>query len=154
MPDTQPAAPFARRLLWLARENPDQVRWIGAVVGIFLLIYFLPAGTARFDNAVLEGIRLTHWYAREHVILCLLPAFVIAGAMACVIYRFRIPVATGEGNSIRAFRAMRPIMTRNYDALSGYAQAQRTGILRPLILPWASCASALSAYSVLTATKA
>ncbi|WP_290788625.1 permease, partial [Halomonas sp.] len=35
-----------------------------------------------FDNAVLEGIRLTHWYAQEHVILCLLPAFVIAGAMA------------------------------------------------------------------------
>ncbi len=44
----------------------------------FLLIYFLPAGTARFDNAVLEGVRLTHWYAREHVILCLLPAFLIA----------------------------------------------------------------------------
>jgi len=75
-----PTAP--RRLLTLARENPEQVRWLGAVVGIFLLIYFLPAGTARFDNAVLEGIRLTHWYAREHVILCLLPAFVIAGAMA------------------------------------------------------------------------
>ncbi|PRY71998.1 small redox-active disulfide protein 2 [Halomonas ventosae] len=52
------------------------------MVGIFLLIYFLPAGTARFDNAVLEGIRLTHCYAQEHVILCLLPAFLIAGAMA------------------------------------------------------------------------
>ncbi len=65
MSDTQPAVPFARRLLSLAQENPDQVRWIGAVVGIFLLIYFLPAGTARFDNAVLEGIRLTHWYAQR-----------------------------------------------------------------------------------------
>ena len=51
----------------------------------FLLIYFLPAGTARFDNAVLEGVRLTHWYAREHVILCLLPAFLIAGAMSTYI---------------------------------------------------------------------
>lgn len=81
MPDSDtPTAP--RRLLAMARENPEQVRWLGAVVGIFLLIYFLPAGTARFDNAVLEGIRLTHWYAQEHVILCLLPAFVIAGAMA------------------------------------------------------------------------
>ncbi|WP_253450946.1 permease [Halomonas sp. Y3] len=74
--------PVPRRLLAMARENPEQVRWLGAVVGIFLLIYFMPAGTARFDNAVLEGIRLTHWYAQEHVILCLLPAFVIAGAMA------------------------------------------------------------------------
>ncbi|RVU31194.1 hypothetical protein EOE65_08360 [Neptunomonas marina] len=48
----------------------------------FLAIYFLPIGQARFDNAVLEAIQLTHWYAREHVVLCLLPAFVIAGAMA------------------------------------------------------------------------
>jgi len=55
------------------------------MIGAFLLIYFLPAGNARFDNAVLEGIRLTHWYAQEHVILCLLPAFIIAGAMAVYI---------------------------------------------------------------------
>jgi uncharacterized protein len=83
MSESKPApSSFSGRLIELARENPEQVRWLGAVVGIFLLIYFLPAGTARFDNAVLEGIRLTHWYAQEHVILCLLPAFVIAGAMA------------------------------------------------------------------------
>jgi uncharacterized membrane protein YraQ (UPF0718 family) len=55
------------------------------MIGAFLLIYFLPAGNVRFDNAVLEGIRLTHWYAQEHVILCLLPAFIIAGAMAVYI---------------------------------------------------------------------
>ncbi|HAI30029.1 MAG TPA: hypothetical protein DCM48_10850, partial [Thalassospira sp.] len=42
-------------------------------------------GTGRFDNAVLEAVYLTNWYAREHVILCLLPAFVIAGAMAVYI---------------------------------------------------------------------
>lgn len=83
MSESKPATPsFPYRLLDLARENPEQVRWLGAVVGIFLLIYFLPAGTERFDNAVLEGIRLTQWYAQEHVILCLLPAFLIAGAMA------------------------------------------------------------------------
>ncbi|WP_240153899.1 permease [Stutzerimonas stutzeri] len=51
----------------------------------FLLIFFLPLGQPRFENAVLEGLRLTQWYAREHVILCLLPAFVIAGAMAVYI---------------------------------------------------------------------
>ena len=42
-------------------------------------------GQPRFDNAVLEGLSLVRWYAREHVILCLLPAFVIAGAMAVYI---------------------------------------------------------------------
>src|SRR3546814_617940 len=51
----------------------------------FLLIFFLPMGQPRFENAVLEGLRLTQWYAREHVILCLLPAFVIAAAMAVYI---------------------------------------------------------------------
>lgn len=76
------AAAKISRLRNLIRDNSTQVRWMGAVVGTFLLIYFLPAESARFDNAVLEGIRLTHWYAQEHVILCLLPAFVIAGAMA------------------------------------------------------------------------
>ena len=55
------------------------------VLVIFLAIYFMPAGTSRFDNAVLEAFALVHWYAQEHVILCLLPAFVIAGAMAVYI---------------------------------------------------------------------
>ncbi|MFG6158167.1 permease [Halomonas sp. 1390] len=82
MPDTRPHRSVPLQLRALARENPDQLRWLGTVVGLFLLIYFLPTGSARFDNAVLEGIRLTQWYAQEHVILCLLPAFVIAGAMA------------------------------------------------------------------------
>lgn len=64
------------------RQNPAQARLMLLMVSGFLAIYFLPLGTARFDNALLEGFRLTHWYAREHVILCLLPAFVIAGALA------------------------------------------------------------------------
>ena len=51
----------------------------------FLVVYFLPVDSERFSNAWLESIRLTNWYAREHVILCLLPAFAIAGAMAVYI---------------------------------------------------------------------
>ena len=73
------------KLSSLYQENPQQGRIMLLMVAIFLVIYFLPAGNTRFDNAVLEGIRLTHWYAQEHVILCLLPAFVIAGAMAVYI---------------------------------------------------------------------
>ena len=45
----------------------------------FFICYFLPVGTSRFDNAVMEALYLIKWYAREHVILCLLPAFLIAG---------------------------------------------------------------------------
>jgi len=54
---------------------------LAMVVG-FGGLYFLPVGTARFDNAVTEALALTRWYAREHVLLCLVPAFFIAGAIS------------------------------------------------------------------------
>ncbi|MDD3765365.1 MAG: permease [Nevskiales bacterium] len=51
----------------------------------FLAVFFLPVGHPRFDGAVTEALQLTRWYAREHVVLCLLPAFLIAGAIATFI---------------------------------------------------------------------
>jgi hypothetical protein len=51
------------------------------MAGAFLLLFYLPVGTARFDNAIMEALQLAKWYAREHVILCLIPAFFIAGAI-------------------------------------------------------------------------
>ena len=47
----------------------------------FLACFFLPVGKARFDGAVMESLHLVRWYAREHVLLCLVPAFFIAGAI-------------------------------------------------------------------------
>jgi uncharacterized membrane protein YraQ (UPF0718 family) len=73
------------KLTTLYRKNRGQSHLLLLILAVFLVIYFIPAGTARFDNAVLEAIRLTNWYAQEHVVLCLLPAFVIAGAMAVYI---------------------------------------------------------------------
>jgi uncharacterized membrane protein YraQ (UPF0718 family) len=49
---------------------------------VFLGVYFLPVGEDRFDGAILESFELAKWYAREHVILCLVPAFFIAGAIS------------------------------------------------------------------------
>jgi len=48
----------------------------------FLAVYYLPIGNTRFDNAVFEALALVKWYAREHVLLCLVPAFFIAGAIS------------------------------------------------------------------------
>jgi len=73
------------KLTSLYRENREQSHLLLLILGVFLVIYFIPAGNARFDNAVIEAVRLTNWYAREHVILCLFPAFIIAGAMAVYI---------------------------------------------------------------------
>jgi uncharacterized membrane protein YraQ (UPF0718 family) len=55
---------------------------LALIAGAFAVLYYLPVGSARFDGAVLEALHLTKWYAREHVLLCLVPAFFIAGAIA------------------------------------------------------------------------
>lgn len=52
---------------------------------VFLGFYYMPVGAGRFDNAILEAFHLARWYAREHVLLCLIPAFFIAGAIAVFI---------------------------------------------------------------------
>lgn len=58
---------------------------LAAVVGVFLAFYYLPVGGDRFDRSILEGLHLAKWYAQEHVLLCLIPAFFIAGAIAVFI---------------------------------------------------------------------
>ena len=54
---------------------------LSIIIAVFLVSYYLPEGRTRFDNAILEAFQLVRWYAREHVILCLVPAFFIAGAI-------------------------------------------------------------------------
>ncbi|RJO65580.1 MAG: permease [Myxococcales bacterium] len=51
-------------------------------LAVFLGFWFLPVDSLRFNSALHEAFALTSWYAREHVILCLIPAFFIAGAIA------------------------------------------------------------------------
>jgi uncharacterized membrane protein YraQ (UPF0718 family) len=59
---------------------------LGIITAVFLAGYYLPVEklgeSSRPLNAVWESIRLVHWYAREHVLLCLVPSFFIAGAIA------------------------------------------------------------------------
>lgn len=74
-----------KQLVELYGNNKSEWNRLLFILVVFLIIYFIPVGTERFDNAVLEAVRLTNWYAREHVILCLLPAFLIAGAMSVYI---------------------------------------------------------------------
>lgn len=51
------------------------------MTGVFLLAYFIPWESARVASAVQESFLLMAEYAREHVLLCLVPAFFIAGAI-------------------------------------------------------------------------
>ncbi|OGT88190.1 MAG: permease [Gammaproteobacteria bacterium RIFOXYA12_FULL_61_12] len=92
-----PIAAWQTRLRQTVQENPTELRWLVWMIGLFLLAFFLPVGTPRFDNAVLEGLALLHWYAREHVILCLIPAFLIAGAIAVFVSRDAVMKYLGPG---------------------------------------------------------
>jgi uncharacterized membrane protein YraQ (UPF0718 family) len=53
---------------------------LGLLAG-FVAVYFLPIEAVRFQGALIEAVKLAKWYAREHVLLCLVPAFFIAGAI-------------------------------------------------------------------------
>lgn len=61
------------------REEYKTFLWI---LGFFLFAYFLPIGDDRFREAILSAFALAKWYAQEHVLLCLVPAFFIAGTIA------------------------------------------------------------------------
>lgn len=52
------------------------------IVAVFTGCFFLPVELPRVQTALLESLYLVRWYAREHVLLCLVPAFFIAGAVA------------------------------------------------------------------------
>ena len=53
----------------------------------FAAIYFLPWEAPRLQTAILEGFAMLGDYAREHVLLCLVPALFIAGAISVFLNR-------------------------------------------------------------------
>ena len=52
------------------------------IIIVFTGCFFLPVEIPRVQSAIMESLHLVKWYAREHVLLCLVPAFFIAGAVA------------------------------------------------------------------------
>ena len=62
-------------------SSRKELKILGGLIAFFLVLYTLPVETARFQGALVEAFKLAKWYAREHVLLCLIPAFFIAGAI-------------------------------------------------------------------------
>jgi hypothetical protein len=56
-----------------------------ALVLVFLAAYFIPFSRLNVQNALMEAFLMAQEYARQHVLLCLVPAFFIAGAIAVFI---------------------------------------------------------------------
>ena len=61
------------------RKSPNKSLLL--VFGVFLLAYFIPFDAPQISRAIQEAFLMLGDYAREHVILCLIPAMFIAGAI-------------------------------------------------------------------------
>src|SRR4030066_1729076 len=61
------------------KEQYKSFLWI---LGFFLFAYFMPIESESFKGAILAAFDLAKWYAQEHVLLFLIPAFFIAGTIA------------------------------------------------------------------------
>lgn len=59
--------------------NLKKLYWI---VGIFLVMYFLPLGSPKITFAILEAFKLLQWYVINHTLACVVPAMFIAGAIS------------------------------------------------------------------------
>jgi uncharacterized protein len=66
-------------------ERLQQLRTLGIMLAVFLAAYFIPFGAPRFLSGLHEAFFLLQDYARQHVLLCLIPALFIAGAVSVFI---------------------------------------------------------------------
>ena len=74
------------------------------IAAVFLALYFLPLGRPQFDSAVMESLHLVQWYTREHVLLCLVPAFFIAGAISVFVSQASVMKYLGaKANKVLAY---------------------------------------------------
>ena len=97
-------AAFEQASVMIEEPPPiSQIYWkdiwkpLSIIAGIFLVFFWLPINSSRFTGAVIESLALAKWYAREHVLLCLVPAFFIAGAIACFVSQAAVMKYLGAG---------------------------------------------------------
>ena len=63
-------------------EKLKELKVLGIMLAVFLAAYFIPFESVRFKGGVLEAFYMLQDYARLHVLLCLVPALFIAGAVS------------------------------------------------------------------------
>jgi len=83
--------------------EPSLIDWkviwkpLSIIAGVFLVFFWLPIDNSRFSGAVIESLALAKWYAQEHVLLCLIPAFFIAGAISVFVSQAAVMKYLGPG---------------------------------------------------------
>ncbi|MCU0893515.1 MAG: permease [Rhodospirillales bacterium] len=85
-------------------EWKTEGRTLLLLTAAFLAALWLPFDAPRFEGSLHEAFALLQWYAREHVVSCLLPALMIAGAIAVFISQGAVIRLLGAGaNKVVAY---------------------------------------------------
>ncbi len=71
----------AQRIQFIMNARSEWKRF-ALLTAVFLGAFYMPLSSARFSGALTGAFGLLHEYARDHVVLCLLPALFIAGAIS------------------------------------------------------------------------
>lgn len=66
-------------------EKWKELKILLIMIAVFIGAYFIPFTSARFLNGIHEAFFMLQEYARLHVLLCLIPALFIAGAVSVFI---------------------------------------------------------------------
>ncbi|MEA3446253.1 MAG: permease [Bacteroidota bacterium] len=74
-----------------------EIKILAWIIIAFLAVFFMPLESLRFQEAIDATLDLSRWYAQEHVILCLLPAFFIAGVIAVFVSQGAVIKYFGAG---------------------------------------------------------
>jgi hypothetical protein len=83
---------------------PKDAKIFLAFVAVFLAAYFIPFGRPNVQGAFAEAFALLQEYARRHVLLCLIPAFFIAGAITVFIRQESVVKHLGpKSNKVLAY---------------------------------------------------
>ncbi len=77
-------------------DTKKELKILFWMIVVFVAVFFMPLGNERFMTAVDATFDLAKWYAQEHVMLCLLPIFFIAGVIA---------VFVSQGSVLQIFRS-------------------------------------------------
>ena len=76
-------------------DTKKELKILFWMIVVYAAVFFMPLGNERFMTAVDATLDLAKWYAQEHVMLCLLPTFFIAGVIA-------VFVSQGSVSNIRS----------------------------------------------------
>ena len=105
-------------------DGMNKIKKLGLLAALFLGLYFIPFSHPRVTGAVLEAFYMLADYAREHVLLCLIPALFIAGAIAVFLNQQAVIKYLGP--------KAKPVSAYSVDSVSGAILAVCSCTILPL----------------------